>query len=826
MRFIRYKREKQQINFLNCNELDKWVDTCQTRPTEFYDVCEDCCTSSIIEPISYWKADNVLVCGSELGSDYLSDHSYEKWIEYNKYDHSIISIDYRNGVPSCDCGYSDYEWKYGDRTICGYELGDGYDQTSTYQVWEYVNGCDPTDIQAIEYRNPQKSCECGYRTLTMRVSDPLETKCYEPTGDTDPSIGYTYAKYYQWSICPDDPSYDEKTGVEEWRLIGRTCECGWVQKAFIPTEEYYCGSEIGKTSTTKYQKYVGVNICPEDQSIIEYTGDYRYYSVESNSCDCGYDDKEWVFVSTGCSGTSSYELWNYIDKCANTVISSETRNVVANDCNCGAVNLTDWTYIGQVCGIELGDDYDKTYIYDKYVRYDTCDNSVYATEYRNGTYNEECAVIAIPGNIIFEHNGSGDYNVIYYDEDNGYDETKEIYVPSSPSLYSVAYGSIAPYYPKKILFEGSSITKLIEAPITSACTTLDNMFFNCYKLEEFNVNEIIEWDLSNVTDMGSMFRGCSDVTSVTLGNMVSQNITSMWGMFDGCTNLTSIDTENWDVSNVTDMSWIFSGCTSLTTLDLSTWDTRKLDDYGNHLAGARVEKLIYPKFGDFILGSGVIGTLVLDNWIPSGHTTTLASGFTSANVTDKVSANYVDFSNITNMNRMFAFVSASTIEFIGCNMSDVTNVSGMFRGTAYGCGASNIIIKDCDMSNVTDMGSMFMSNYDLTSCTLSNISINSDEVDCGNMFDGCSALTSLDLSGINVNENTIIEMSWAFNNCKKLTSLDLSGLNITTYFRTMFGGCSALQTIYARGCNEATISVIEDRLTAAGIRDQVTIITA
>lgn len=39
MRYIRYKTEKQQINFLNCNDIDEWIDTCHTRDTEFIDVC-------------------------------------------------------------------------------------------------------------------------------------------------------------------------------------------------------------------------------------------------------------------------------------------------------------------------------------------------------------------------------------------------------------------------------------------------------------------------------------------------------------------------------------------------------------------------------------------------------------------------------------------------------------------------------------------------------------------------------------------------------------------------------------------------------------------
>ena len=40
----------------------------------------------------------------------------------------------------------------------------------------------------------------------------------------------------------------------------------------------------------------------------------------------------------------------------------------------------------------------------------------------------------------------------------------------------------------------------------------------------------------------------------------------MGSMFVGCTGLTSIDVSNWDTSNVTNMSMMFSGCTNLTEI--------------------------------------------------------------------------------------------------------------------------------------------------------------------------------------------------------------------------------------------------------------------
>jgi len=41
-------------------------------------------------------------------------------------------------------------------------------------------------------------------------------------------------------------------------------------------------------------------------------------------------------------------------------------------------------------------------------------------------------------------------------------------------------------------------------------------------------------------------------------------VTDMEGMIQGCSSLESLDVSNWDTSNVTNMSSMFAGCSSLT----------------------------------------------------------------------------------------------------------------------------------------------------------------------------------------------------------------------------------------------------------------------
>ena len=66
-------------------------------------------------------------------------------------------------------------------------------------------------------------------------------------------------------------------------------------------------------------------------------------------------------------------------------------------------------------------------------------------------------------------------------------------------------------------------------------------------------------DTANVTDMGSMFEYCYNITTVPLFDI--SNVTYMDSMFYGCEKLTTVP--RFDISNVTRMYSIFTNCTRL-----------------------------------------------------------------------------------------------------------------------------------------------------------------------------------------------------------------------------------------------------------------------
>ena len=81
---------------------------------------------------------------------------------------------------------------------------------------------------------------------------------------------------------------------------------------------------------------------------------------------------------------------------------------------------------------------------------------------------------------------------------------------------------------------------------------------------------------SNVTNMASMFSGCTNLTSLDVSSFNTSKVTSMNSMFHICTNLTSLDLSSFDTSKVTYMGSMFGGCKQLNTLNLSGWNTSNI----------------------------------------------------------------------------------------------------------------------------------------------------------------------------------------------------------------------------------------------------------
>ena len=219
------------------------------------------------------------------------------------------------------------------------------------------------------------------------------------------------------------------------------------------------------------------------------------------------------------------------------------------------------------------------------------------------------------------------------------------FTPTANSVYTVEAGPEGVHYMEMsalrtdyggyILY--TSNNKLLEVVQfgTVAWRAMDWMFYMCYNMT-FAAN-IDTPDLTKVTDMGSMFSGCSAFNQ-PLNNWDVSKVTNMFGMFDGCTAFNQ-PLEKWNVSKVTNMHGMFSGCTAFNQ-PLNNWNVSKVTNMHGMFSGCTAFN--QP----------------LNNW---------------------------NVSKVTNMHGMFYGCSAFNQPLNNWNVSKVTNMHGMF----YGCSAFN-----------------------------------------------------------------------------------------------------------------------------------------
>ena len=126
---------------------------------------------------------------------------------------------------------------------------------------------------------------------------------------------------------------------------------------------------------------------------------------------------------------------------------------------------------------------------------------------------------------------------------------------------------------------------------TSNVTDMEQMFFNCYRLQT-----VPAFNTINVNSMAYMFYNCSSLTAVPLFNTI--NVNRMDYMLYGCSNITNIPSFN--TSNVYRMDYMFYNCSSITTIP--ELDTRNVTNFYFMIGGCSslttIEGISFKSFSD------------------------------------------------------------------------------------------------------------------------------------------------------------------------------------------------------------------------------------
>ena len=222
---------------------------------------------------------------------------------------------------------------------------------------------------------------------------------------------------------------------------------------------------------------------------------------------------------------------------------------------------------------------------------------------------------------------------------------------------------------------GNDVTKVVPSLVTDMSYIFDGSSLN---------QDISTWDVSNVTNMSSMFRSSfnQDISSWDVSS-----VTNMSNMFNGAAFNQPIG--NWDVSNVTDMSNMFGYATAFNQ-DISSWDVSSVSYMG------------------FMFENAEAFNQPIGNW---------------------------DVSNVTNMGQMFYGANVFNQDISSWDVSSVSYMGFMFENAE----AFNQPIGNWDVSSVTNMESMFQSaaafNQNLSSWNVDGVT------SCNNLCDGTTSWT-------------------------------------------------------------------------------------
>jgi len=178
----------------------------------------------------------------------------------------------------------------------------------------------------------------------------------------------------------------------------------------------------------------------------------------------------------------------------------------------------------------------------------------------------------VPYAIFIDNNTALEFR--YDDQRSAYPEAMDIYPFSS--TVDRGWNDMA-----------ESIHSVVFNESFANCTTITSTeywFFGCSNLETFIGLENL--NTSNVTNMASMFHGCSSLTSLDLSSFNTTSVTEMKMMFYECPNLTTIYVSSgWSTANVSSSDYMFGGSERIVGGRGTQWNPDYTDAAYAHVDG-------------------------------------------------------------------------------------------------------------------------------------------------------------------------------------------------------------------------------------------------
>ncbi|KQT21462.1 hypothetical protein ASG31_16435 [Chryseobacterium sp. Leaf404] len=343
----------------------------------------------------------------------------------------------------------------------------------------------------------------------------------------------------------------------------------------------------------------------------------------------------------------------------------------------------------------------------------------------------------IPANATYTvkvSNGNGNFHRIYFSDD---DPTNTIgHLGDNAKIVQINQWGSTVWSSMRNAFSGCMNLNMTasDIPNLSAVTDMSSMFAGCSSL--IGNSSINSWDISGVTSLQGIFMSCT-VFNQPIGNWNTGNVQNMGTVFLMNQNFNQ-PIGNWNTSQVTAMDAMFNNAKSFNQ-PIGDWDVSNVDEMEFMFANAWVFN--QPLANWDVSGVWQMNHMFLSakafnqpigNWNTSAATV-MHGMFYNASVFNQPIGNW-NTSNVTSMNTMFQNASAFNQNIGSWNTSQVNNMSNMFTGAAN----FNQNLGSWNLSSLVNAYSIFQNsglncqNYDSTlygwssnPSTASNINISS-----------------------------------------------------------------------------------------------------
>ena len=331
--------------------------------------------------------------------------------------------------------------------------------------------------------------------------------------------------------------------------------------------------------------------------------------------------------------------------------------------------------------------------------------------------------------------------------------------PQNPSGDSGDGNYIVVYFNDKIDYSNSlnsyrtNVTKIVvngeEINLNDSFTIQSGTGFEIHFDEPV---ESLEHFFDSIIDENAAF-----ISSIGFSYFDSSKLSNMNSIFSGCTDLVKVDFTNMDWSNVKDIGYIFYACDSLKSIDLSNFDISKVTNMERAFQSCdSLESIIFPE-------SCPQNVENMDYMFY--YCTSLKS----------IDLSKFDLSKITDTYDMFHSCSSLVSVTFPESLTNVEDMGYMFSECSS---LKSIDLSNIALTKVTNMNSMFENCKSLESIIFPKSGPESIQ-HMDSLMRNCTSLTSIDLSMFTLSENTTIERF--IENCDSLVAIEFPIFDYKTY---------------------------------------------